>query len=71
MITTFDTTFDTAILPASVVTPSGSGKGSNALLWVVGIAAVIFIGYKFVYLPMKARKEAEARSYSQNDEIED
>lgn len=64
------TTFDTAIIPATIPS-TGSGKGSNALLWVVGIAAVAFIGYKFVYLPMKARKEAEARSYSQNDEIED
>jgi hypothetical protein len=46
MITTFNTT-----------TGSSDSKSSNILLYALGIAIVGYGLYKFVYLPMKEKKE--------------
>jgi hypothetical protein len=55
MVTSFNT---------SVPAPSGGGggakKGNNTAIIVIGALVVGFLAYKFVYLPYKAKKDAEA-----------
>lgn len=43
---------------ASVGTPNvGEAKGSNLLLWALGLTVVGYLGYKFWYLPMQEEKK--------------
>lgn len=53
MITKFDTS----------VAPSGAGKGSNTLLYLVIAGVVIWLGYKYVIKPeLEKRKQATAQA---------
>ena len=40
--------FNTALGAASGKTPASKGNGGNTLVWVLGLAAVVFVGYKFI-----------------------
>jgi MYXO-CTERM domain-containing protein len=40
--------FNSAIGAASGSASSSKGKGGNALLWILGLGAAVFIGYKFI-----------------------
>ena len=52
MITKFETPAISTNLPQT-------GKSSNTLLYVVLGIGLIYLGYKFVYLPSKEKKENE------------
>jgi hypothetical protein len=52
--------FTSALGAASGSAPASKGKGGNAIIWVIGLAAAVFIGYKFI----EARNRVEA---PQND----
>jgi hypothetical protein len=40
--------FNSAIGAASGSAASSKGKGGNALIWIIGLGAAIFISYKFI-----------------------
>jgi hypothetical protein len=40
--------FNSAMGAAAGSTPASKGKGGNAIIWVVGLAAAVFVGYKFI-----------------------
>lgn len=40
--------FNSAIGAASGSASTSKGKGGNALIWIIGLAAASFIAYKFI-----------------------
>lgn len=40
--------FNTAIGAAAGKTGASKGKGGNALIWILGLGVLVFVGYKFI-----------------------
>lgn len=40
--------FNTAIGSAAGKTGASKGKGGNALIWILGLGVLVFVGYKFI-----------------------
>ncbi len=51
------TKFNTSAAPAAV---TGGGKGGNILLWILGLATVGYLGYKYVWPEIQKRRKENA-----------
>jgi len=40
--------FNTAIGAAAGKSGASKGKGGNALIWVLGLGVLVFVGYKYI-----------------------
>jgi len=40
--------FNTALGSASGNGPTSKGKGGNALIWVLALGVLVFVGYKYI-----------------------
>jgi hypothetical protein len=40
--------FNTALGSAAGNASASKGKGGNALIWVLGLGVLVFVGYKFI-----------------------
>jgi hypothetical protein len=40
--------FNTALGAASGSASASKGKGGNALIWVLGLGVLVFVGYKYI-----------------------
>jgi hypothetical protein len=40
--------FNTALGAASGSASASKGKGGNALIWVLGLGVLVFVGYRFI-----------------------
>jgi hypothetical protein len=40
--------FNTAIGAAAGKGGASKGKGGNALIWILGLGVLVFVGYKFI-----------------------
>lgn len=57
MITSFQTATSVATTPSS--NPSG-GSGGKALVYLALATIAVYLGYKYIYLPQKLKKEQES-----------